>query len=278
MTVGTKSVLYGAHAFWLHPWFVAWGWWRLYGFPWDPRLWVAFFVHDLGYIGKPNMDGPEGESHPILGARIMAALFDRSRRQNDDEFPVIVNTGRRQVLRRWGKLSLLHSRFYAGQVHMDPSRLCYADKLAIVLTPWWLYMPMVRATGELDEYMALAEDAWQNRGKYAGEWRSPTRRPLTPKVWHTEMTTYMAGWLDEEFGVDIVVDRGYEVRITETGETGKCRHAGDPGNMCLSLCGTMAYRPVQAADWRRWGVTCRRCKASMRRRGWARDSAGVRLP
>jgi len=41
-------------------WFVAWGWWTLYGFPFDPRLWVAFFVHDLGYIGKPNMDGPEG--------------------------------------------------------------------------------------------------------------------------------------------------------------------------------------------------------------------------
>ncbi len=40
MNVGTRSILYGAHAFWLHPWFVAWGWWRLYGFPWDPRLWV----------------------------------------------------------------------------------------------------------------------------------------------------------------------------------------------------------------------------------------------
>ena len=48
MKVGTKSVLFGAHAFWLHPFFVAVAWTRLYGFPWDPRLWVAFFVHDLG--------------------------------------------------------------------------------------------------------------------------------------------------------------------------------------------------------------------------------------
>ena len=70
MRVGTKSVLFGAHCFFLHPWFVAAAWWRLYGFPWDPRLWVAFFVHDIGYLGKPNMDGPEGESHPELGARI----------------------------------------------------------------------------------------------------------------------------------------------------------------------------------------------------------------
>lgn len=44
MTVGTKSLLFGAHQFLIHPWFVAWGWWTLYGFPFDPRLWAAFFV------------------------------------------------------------------------------------------------------------------------------------------------------------------------------------------------------------------------------------------
>jgi hypothetical protein len=31
MTVGTRSVLYGAHQFAIHPWFVAAAWWRLYG-------------------------------------------------------------------------------------------------------------------------------------------------------------------------------------------------------------------------------------------------------
>lgn len=84
MKIGTKSVLFGAHQFLIHPWFVALGWWKLYGFPFDPRLWVAFFVHDLGYIGKPNMDGPEGERHPVFGASIMAAfdghVFGRSPR------------------------------------------------------------------------------------------------------------------------------------------------------------------------------------------------------
>lgn len=74
MRIGTKSVLYGAHAFYLHPWFVAWAWWKLYGFPWKPWLWVMFFVHDLGYWGKPNMDGPEGERHPWFGAHVLYTL------------------------------------------------------------------------------------------------------------------------------------------------------------------------------------------------------------
>jgi hypothetical protein len=30
MKLGTKSVLFGAHCFLLHPWFVAAGWWKLY--------------------------------------------------------------------------------------------------------------------------------------------------------------------------------------------------------------------------------------------------------
>jgi hypothetical protein len=135
MKIGTKSVLFGAHCFFLHPWFVAAAWWRLYGFPLDPRLWVAFIVHDLGYIGKPNMDGQEGERHPELGARIMFELFGGD----------------------WHRFCLLHSRYYAKTLGMQPSRLCIADKLAIALTPAWLYLPMVRATGEIREYMAHAK-------------------------------------------------------------------------------------------------------------------------
>ena len=44
MRVGTKSVLFGAHCFFIHPFFVALGWWDLGQFPWDPRLWAAFFL------------------------------------------------------------------------------------------------------------------------------------------------------------------------------------------------------------------------------------------
>lgn len=151
MTIGTKSVLFGAHQFALHPWFVAAAWWRLYGFPWDPRLWVAFFVHDIGYIGKPNMDGPEGEWHPIVGASIMSVLFDW---WMFDKTAVFVRGYR---FGTWGRFALLHSRYFAKSLGMQPSRLCIADKLAISLTPAWLYLPMVRATGEIHEYMAHAK-------------------------------------------------------------------------------------------------------------------------
>lgn len=148
MTIGTKSVLYGAHAFWLHPWFVAAGWWTLYGFPWDPRLWAAFWLHDVGYVGKPNMDGPEGELHPIHGAAIMGFLFDGRRRW----LLPSVTLG----LGYWGWLTLLHSRYFAKTLGRQPSQLCMADKMALALTPAWLYLPMVRATGEIYEYMAKA--------------------------------------------------------------------------------------------------------------------------
>lgn len=159
MTVGTKSVLFGAHCFFLHPWFVALAWWRLYGFPWDPRLWVAFFVHDLGYFGKPNMDGPEGEAHPLLGARIMSALFDPPRMTGNFSHviarPPLVP--RETLIGKWGQFALLHSRYFAKTLGQQPSRLCIADKLAIALTPGWIYLPMVRATGEIREYMAHAK-------------------------------------------------------------------------------------------------------------------------
>jgi hypothetical protein len=160
--IGTKSVLFGAHCFFLHPWFVAAAWWRLYGFPRDPRLWVAFFVHDIGYIGKPNMDGEEGERHPVTGARLMTRLFDRGESLSDRAIHgVLVGTdaGDRPWLNlgTWGCFALLHSRYFAKSLGLQPSRLCIADKLAIALTPAWLYLPMVRATGEIHEYMAHAK-------------------------------------------------------------------------------------------------------------------------
>jgi len=77
MKVGTKSVIGGAHCFLLHPFFVAWGWKLLFGFPWDPRLWFSFALHDIGYVGRGDMDGSEGEEHVVLGARIMGSCSDR---------------------------------------------------------------------------------------------------------------------------------------------------------------------------------------------------------
>jgi hypothetical protein len=148
MKIGTKSLLFGAHQFLMHPCFVAVAWHKLYGFPWDPRLWVAFVVHDWGYWGLSDMDGDDGQRHPELGGRIMRTLFGD----------------------RWGDFTRLHSRYYAQLEDRVPSRLCYADKLATAIVPPWLYLPMVRATGELEEYMHLARRHNFYSGGSSKEW------------------------------------------------------------------------------------------------------------
>lgn len=165
MKIGTKSVLYGAHCFFIHPFFVFAAWWKLYGFAYDPRLWVAFIVHDLGYIGKPNMDGEEGELHPYWGACFMGFLFGK----------------------RWFDFTLYHSRFLAKKNGAQYSKLCVADKLAIAITPAWLYLPMVNATGEIKEYM---KDAVVN---CAG-----TIPPnSTQKQWYKGVQAYVRKWVNE---------------------------------------------------------------------------------
>lgn len=196
MTVGTKSVLFGAHCFLLHPWFVAWAWWKLYGFPWDPRLWVAFFVHDLGYIGKPNMDGPEGEEHPRLGARIMAMLFDGHGRHGRRGWVLSESHVTVPRLSPWGNFTLRHSRYYAKSLGMQPSRLCIADKLALALTPAWLYLPMVRATGEIHEYMAHA--VHRIKGNEAVSEDEKLRLTSGQQdAWYAGVQSYMVRWVKE---------------------------------------------------------------------------------
>lgn len=52
-----------------------------------------------------------------------------------------------------GEICRRHSRFYARARGLMVSKLGAADKLAFVLTPAWLYLPLARASGELWEYM-----------------------------------------------------------------------------------------------------------------------------
>lgn len=136
MKVGTKSLLFGVHQFILHPIFVLIAWVRLYGKPSWKEL-VCIIIHDWGYWGKPNMDGEEGEKHTVTGARIALRLFGRE----------------------YHDLCLLHSRHYASQFCMTPSKLCWADKLWHKYIPWWLYLSLAWLTGELYEYRQKTADA-----------------------------------------------------------------------------------------------------------------------
>lgn len=180
LSIGTKSVLLGAHAFWLHFWFVAEAWRRLYGFPWDPRLWVAFLVHDWGYVGKTAMDSEDGELHPHLGANIVHALCD---------WP--------KTSYKWHDFCLFHSRHLAKRYGQPFSRLCVADKLAGVLTPSWLYLPMVKLTGEIKEYRSNAQKrAYSELPEQVGP-EVAAMANGDDTGWHKAFQSYMRKWVDE---------------------------------------------------------------------------------
>jgi len=174
MTIGTRSVLYGAHCAVLHPWFLAVAWYKLYGFPWDVRLWASFCLHDIGYISKPNMDGCEGETHVELGAKIMGLLFGES----------------------WAAFTAAHSRYWAKRNGRQFSRLCVADKLAFVLTPAWLYLPMTRATGELSEYMLRAKER-QAGSEHFTDYESARLNSADPREWLEGLKSYTRRWIEE---------------------------------------------------------------------------------
>lgn len=156
MRVGTKTVLFGYHAFWLHPFMVALAWKKLYGFPYDPRLWVAFFVHDIGYLFKKNIDGVEGQSHPFAGAQIMHFLFDWN------SFSVV---GQVEDYSEWYKFCLYHSRTLALCYFGKLSRLCFADKLAFMYYPKSLMKFLYTLSGECKEYYPNYDfEAWHHKG------------------------------------------------------------------------------------------------------------------
>jgi len=207
MKIGTKSVLFGAHCFLLHPIFVAVAWTKLYGFPLDLRIWIAFFVHDLGYWGKPNMDGPEGETHVELGAMLMH-LFDGFKLEkkiilyaSEEEIYNVLSEGWKMKsvagpavhFTRWVRstywrdFSMYHSRYYAKKHNAPPSKLCFADKLAFCYTPRWLYLPMVNATGEIQEYLRNAK---KSESKH---WKPVEGQ----RIWHAQLCEYMENWVNE---------------------------------------------------------------------------------
>jgi hypothetical protein len=201
MKIGTKSLLFGVHCFFIHPLWVALAWWKLYGFPFNPRLWVAFIVHDWGYWGSPEMDGKIGDQHPVRGAEIMHKLFDKT---TVCKCHMCMEYAGAYY---WLDFCLLHSRFLAKQLGYPPSRLCMADKLSLGLEPWWLYLPRAWASGELKEYMKSAEPA----GKHG----HMNLKQVTPKQWYQSVQKYLIQYVAEhkDGKVDTVtqIDRSDQV-------------------------------------------------------------------
>jgi hypothetical protein len=133
MNIGKKSLLFGVHQFAIHPLVVLLAWIKLYGMPNFKEL-ACIIIHDWGYWFTANMDGEEGEKHPEFAARLAGKWFGEE----------------------YANLCLYHSRTYSSKAGVEPSRLCWADKLSISYEPWWLYLPRAYATGELKEYREKA--------------------------------------------------------------------------------------------------------------------------
>ena len=193
MKVGTKSLLGGAHCFLIHPFFVFRAWWRLFGFPWDLRVLCACFLHDIGYFQRGDMDGPHGEEHVILGARIMGWLFGPE----------------------WADECYRHSRYWAQRKGLPVSRLCLADKLAFATTPAWLYIPMTTWTGELAEYMQRSKE------RQAGD-RNFTEEELIlinssrPHEWLRGLQSYTLRWVERQHAEFLKVETARAIRVRHT--------------------------------------------------------------
>ncbi|WP_157373756.1 hypothetical protein [Thermobacillus composti] len=127
--MGSRSLIFGVHQFLWHPYTVYRAWKSLYGRP-NWREFICIIIHDWGYWNSPNMDGPEGRRHPETGARIARWLLGQE----------------------YGDLVLYHSRHYARQLGIPPSKLCWADKLSVIYEPKWFYLLRAKLSGEIHEY------------------------------------------------------------------------------------------------------------------------------
>lgn len=166
MRIGTRSLLLGSHNIILHPIMVAIGWRVHYGFwPKGWRTWIAIIVHDWGYWGRPDLDGPSGKIHPAPAAIWCSNKF---------------GCNKTELRGFWFWFVGGHSRHFATMMGREPSPLMIPDKLATALLPRWLYALQVWMSGEYKEYVAYAHavghtevpsDPWGYAGWLQSHWR-----------------------------------------------------------------------------------------------------------
>jgi hypothetical protein len=161
MKIGTKSLLFGAHQFIIHPITVLLAAIKMRGkFP-NWKECICIFVHDWGYWGCENMEGEEGLVHPEYGALIVNKLLDHNFHMGsghvsgDDKWDTLA----KKTEWKYYYFCRYHSRSYASKFHQSPSELCWWDKLCVLYDPWWLYLPRVYLSGEIHEYRAEATKA-----------------------------------------------------------------------------------------------------------------------
>lgn len=191
MKAGTKSLIFGVHQIFWHPISVFIAWCELYGLPnWKEA--ICIIIHDWGYWGCSEMEGSEGENHPEYAAHITHQLLDS---EVWIELPETETRSKGwKVLQKrteYRDLCLYHSRSMAKKRGVEPSKLCWADKLSIKYDPWWFYLLRAKLSGEIKELRHIAAtletipESATDREWY--EWararminRAYTRNPMPP--------------------------------------------------------------------------------------------------
>lgn len=117
---------------------------------------------------------------------------------------------------RWADFCRRHSRFCARARGLTVSKLCVADKLAFVLTPAWLYLPLARASRELWEYMERSRNRQMGDEHFTDEeWAEVTS--TDPRRWlRGHRQSYTHRWVQKHHGlVDelTVIDAGLVERF-----------------------------------------------------------------
>ena len=142
MKIGTKTLLFGCHQFLLHPLLVGVAWVKLYRKLPNWKEAVCILIHDWGYWGKPNVDGPEGELHPERAARWAWKHLDERAKGENLHMGVCY----------YSNLCRYHSSTLAKMAGHQVSKLCLPDKYGITLVPISLMVLFGRLTGETNEY------------------------------------------------------------------------------------------------------------------------------
>lgn len=156
MKLGTKSVLFGVHAFWYHQATVALAWRKFYGHWPDLAGWIAIAFHDLGYWGCSDIDGPEGRLHPGRSAKLAATFF-------------YFAPGHIWPRGQW--LILGHSKHYARLWGMPLSDLYVPDKVSVLFDPCWFYLLRGLASGEIWEFVQRGPIQFHGRTiRHAWRW------------------------------------------------------------------------------------------------------------
>lgn len=135
MRIGTRSLIFGLHSFFVHPILMLAIFKKVVGRRADFVEIVCILIHDIGYFGKPNMDGVEGNLHPYAGAKLARFLFGD---------------------RGW-RLCVGHND-EVREVEGLPRSVIYAvDKYFYVVIPVWLQKALGIMSGEYKE-ISLREE------------------------------------------------------------------------------------------------------------------------